>query len=100
MANGNLLALLAAHAGAVVNLKIVAHHADAAKRFGTVADDVEVAQRTCQLAVLDEVAGLHEEGEVACPYLYLAVGEGLRINAAPDASDDVLLLCFARQHIG
>ena len=84
----------------MVDLEVVAHHTDAAKCLWTVADDVEVAQGARQAAVLDEIAGLHKESEVACAYLHLAVGEGLGIDAAFHAANDVLLLCLARQHIG
>ena len=100
MTDRHFLPFLATHAGTMVDTKVVADHTDALKRFRTVSDDVEVAKRFGQFAVLDEVTRLHEESEIACSNLHLTVCERLGINAAFHASNDVLLLRFTWKHVG
>ena len=53
-----------------------------------------------ELAVLDQEAVLHVEGEVAGPDLHLAVGEAGAVDALLHRGDDLVLLVRPRQHVG
>src|SRR5271165_4124051 len=54
-ADRNVLTLLAAGAYALVELKVVAHHADPGQDIRTIADQGRALERRSQLAVLDGV---------------------------------------------
>src|SRR5262245_63473094 len=54
-AHGHALPFLAAGADAIVELQVVAHHADAREHVGAVADQRGALDGRAQLAVLDEI---------------------------------------------
>ena len=79
-ADGHALAVLAAGAG-TAHGEVVAHGVDVGEHLGPVADEVAVAQRVGDLAVLDEVRLGHAEHEVAGGRVDLAAAELRHVHA-------------------
>src|SRR5690606_25539697 len=100
LADGHALSILAAGPAALVDDEVVPDHLDGFEHLGAVADDVHVLDGAGELAILDEVAVAHVEGEVARSDLHGAVGEDLAIDAPVHAADDLLCAVLAGLHVG
>ena len=93
------LPVLAAGPAALVDGEVVRDHVHALERLRAVADDVHVLHRPGELAVLDEVAVLHVEREVARADVHLAVREVHAVDAPLHGADDLLGAVRAGQHV-
>src|SRR5688572_16912609 len=94
------LAVLAAGPAALVDGEVVGDHVHLLEDLGAVADDVDVLDRPGELAILDEEAVLHVEGEVAGADLYLAVGERRAVDALLHRPHDLVVVVRPVQHVG
>src|SRR3954453_179445 len=88
-ADWNALSVFAAGSDAFIELQIAAHHADARKHVGTIADESSVLQRSGDLAILDHVALGSGEDELAVGDINLAATEVHGVNATFHGADDV-----------
>jgi hypothetical protein len=89
VADGHALAVLAAGPGRA-HLEVVADGIDELEHLGAVADEVALAQRLGDLAVLDQVRLGHPEHEVAGGGVDLAAAEVGHVHAVGGVGDDVV----------
>src|SRR5690606_5165626 len=94
------LAGLAAHAYAVVELQIVAHHGHAVHGVRAVADQHGALDRLGHLAVLHHVGLGSPEHDFSRGDVHLAAAEGDGIDAALHRGDDLLGRVLALGHVG
>ena len=88
-ADGHALAVLAARAR-TAHGEVVGDGVDVAQRLRAVADEVGLAQRLGDLAVLDEVRLGHAEHEVAARRVDLPAAEAGDVHAVLGRADDVV----------
>src|SRR5699024_9233528 len=82
------LAVLAAHADALVQGHIIADHGDALEHFGAVADQRRALDRRADATVFDAIGLVGREHEVARGDIHRAAGEIHCIDAVVDRGDD------------
>src|SRR5216684_6609964 len=99
-ADRHALAVLAASADAGIEREVVADHAQARERIGTVADQHRALERWADLAVLDPIGFGALEHELAGRDVDLAAPETHRIDAVLHRREDFRRITLAREHIG
>ena len=80
-AHRHALSFFSAHADALVELQVVAHHADVFQSLRSVADQRRAAHRPRQLAVFDQITFRRGENEVAAGDVHLSSAESRAIQA-------------------
>ena len=96
VADRDALAVLAARAGRAHG-EVVGQGVDVLEHLGAVADEVALAERLGDLAVLDQVRLGHAEHEVAGGGVHLAAAEVGHVHAVGGAGDDVVRVVGAVQ---
>src|SRR5512138_2171625 len=86
-ADDHALAIFAAEPADLGLLPIVANHRHTAERVGPVADQRDVADRRCDVTVLDQVGLAGRKDEVAVADVHLATFERHAIDPALDRAN-------------
>src|ERR1700761_9322494 len=94
------LAVLAAHADALVQRQVVADHRHAREYVRAAADQRGAFDRAGDLAVFDEVGLRRGEHELAIGDIDLTAAEVHRVQALFHRTDDFLRIVLAGQHVG
>src|ERR1700694_3152866 len=98
-ADRHALAVLAASADAGIEREVVADHAHARERIGTVADQHRAFERCADLAVLNPIGFGALEHELAGRDVDLTAPEAHRIDAVLHRGEDFRRVTVAREHI-
>ena len=94
------MSVLAASPAAVAQLEVVADTGHLGQGFGSIADQVYVADRRGNFAIFDHVAFGHAEDKITIANVDLAAGEGNAVNTLVDRADDVFWVRFSGHHVG